>query len=134
MSENDNNRFHRIFKVITQCMEFDFCSQFLWMSIAFSRIISMISRCSSLLNTHRTSNVCKTSGSCRYDKAVRSFCPIKMVGLRSSGKSCSVRISMTRSSPASVLIRNCLSPSWKSSISWAPSHTVFAFGIHIRAP
>lgn len=62
--------------------------------------------------THRTSNVCKTSGSCRYDKAVRSFCPMRMAGLRSNGKSLSVRISMTRSSPASVRIFNCLSPSW----------------------
>lgn len=84
--------------------------------------------------TYRTSSVCKTSGSCRYDKAVRSFCPIKMAGFRSNGKSCSFRISMTRSWPVSVMMCNCLSPSWKLSRNSAPSHTVIAFGIQTRAP
>lgn len=41
---------------------------------------------------------------------------------------------MTRSSPASVTIFNCLSPSLKFEMSSAPSQTVFGFGIHIRAP
>lgn len=41
---------------------------------------------------------------------------------------------MTRSSPASVTIFNCLSPSLESEMSSAPCQTVFGFGIHIRDP
>lgn len=41
---------------------------------------------------------------------------------------------MARSSPASVRIGNCLSPSWKSANNSAPSQTVAAFGNHTRAP
>lgn len=84
--------------------------------------------------TYRTCSVYKTSGSCKYDNAVRSFCPIKMAGFRRYGKSLSALISIVRSSPASVTRRNRESFSIKSWVNVAPSQTVVGFGIQIRAP
>lgn len=86
------------------------------------------------VTTYRTCSVYKTSGSCKYDNAVKSFCPIKMAGFRRYGKSLSALISIVRSSPASVTRRNRESFSIKSWVNVAPSQTVVGFGIQIRAP
>lgn len=37
------------------------------------------------IETYRTSSVCNTSGSCKYDNAVKSFCPINIPGFRKNG-------------------------------------------------
>lgn len=84
--------------------------------------------------THRTCNVYNTSGSCRYDNAVKSFCPINIAGFRRNGRSLSDLISIVRLSPASVTICNFLSFSLKLSLNVAPSQTVVGLDIQIRAP
>lgn len=84
--------------------------------------------------TNRASSECNTSGSCRYDNEVKSFCPIRMVGLRSNGQSFSCFTSITFAMPLSVHICICLSPGVTSAAIVAPSQTLSACGIHIRAP
>lgn len=100
----------------------------------FSNVNQLSFEMHRVIGTNRASSECNTSGSCRYDNEVKSFCPIRMVGLRSNGKSFSCLTSITFAMPLSVQICICLSPSVTSTAIVAPSQTFPACGIHIRAP